>query len=147
MADKAQELIDAVIARLQNVLVANGYSRDFGLNVTDEPEALFETDAPDEMVCAYIDLLEKPSDPAMRNVGRLTHVAVVVKGTAGQGNRQASQVAMLADMDRVMADRTGWPTGVTAPEFQEAKFINRAEGLPWVGVAIRYSSHITRPRA
>lgn len=147
MANKAQQLIDTTVARLGAIRSADGYNSDIGQVVTSEPAALFTEDAGTEMVCAYVDLLEQPTDPAIRNSGWLAHLVVVAKSTSGQDERQARQIELLEDVERAMAGRADWPAGMRPPVFQEAKFINRAEGLPWVGVAVRYSSLITRPRA
>jgi hypothetical protein len=143
----AQDLVDAVITRLGEISVANGYHTDAGAQVTGEPERVFAEDAPATMLCAYLDAVGKPTDPALRTVGWLADVIVVAKRSVAADGRQQGQVELLEDIERAMAERKGWPAGASAPTFQEAKFINRAEGLPWVGVAVRYSSHLTRPRA
>jgi hypothetical protein len=148
MADpQAKQLLDACEAVLATVLVANGFYTDAGQVVTTEPAQLSDDTAPALALCVYLEGIERPADPAQRDHGWLVNLVVIGKRAHGANLAQQRQIELLADIERAMTDRSAYPQGIQAPRFQEAKFINRVEGLPWVGVAIRYSAHIARPRA
>lgn len=148
MADPlAQGLLDACETNLATILVANGFRTDAGEVVTTEPQQLIDNADVALGLCVYLDGLERPTDPSMRTHGWRANLMVIGKRKVEVDARQAGQVELLEDIERAMAPRRGWPVGMTAPVFEEAKFINRAEGLPWVGVVVRYSAHIARPRA
>lgn len=148
MADHPLELLLARCEEaLATVQVANGYRTDAGSVVTTEPASLSDQDAPAVSLCVYLDQVGRPSDPAQREHGWLTDLIVVGKRAHAIDQAQQGSIDLLVDIERAMATRVDFPRGGQAPRFQEAKFITRLEGLPWVGVVIRYSAHIARPRA
>lgn len=147
MPSPAQLLLTRAVEVLGTIRTDDGYQTDAGAEVTTEPARLFDEDAPAEFICVYLDLVERPNEPAVRNTGWMANLVVIGRRRADADERQGAQIALLEDIERAMAVRAGWPVGVQAPVFQQAKFINRAEGTTWVGVAVGYSAHITRPRA
>ncbi len=128
------------------ILIAGGFYTDAGANVSSEPARVFDADAPAEMIAVYLDIAERPTEAAHQNSGWLVNMVIIGKRRASADGLQAAQLEILEDIERAMAPRSGWPAGISAPKFQEAKFINRAEGLTWVGVAVRYTALIARPR-
>jgi hypothetical protein len=140
---KTWDLIAAVKTCLQSILVSGGYYTDAGANVTLEPSQ--EPDSSSALLCVFLDGTTQPTDPAVRRIGRQVSIMVVGKITADQDSAQQKQHELLADIERAMSNQQKqFPLGGQYPFFEEAKFINRVEGLPWVGVAVRYNAHITR---
>lgn len=140
---KTWDLIDAVKTCLQSVLIANGYHTDAGATVTLEPTQ--EPNDSQPLLCVFLDGASQSPDPALRRVGQDVSIMVVGKVKAQQGSEQLTQHQILADIHMALAgQQKRFPLGGRFPVFEEAKFINRVEGLSWVGVAVRFSAQITR---
>lgn len=135
-------LRQAIAQVLSQITTANGYNTDAGQYVTTEPEQV-NADA-GCVLAAIIGKQVRPTEPAMRNAGRLTDVVVIAKVPAALGQAQARLDAIVQDIEAAM-DRgaiPSYPNGWQWPRYVSCEPIKTEPGMGWTGALLTYQTHI-----
>lgn len=140
---KTWDLLGAFEACLAQIRTANGYYSDAGAFVTREP-----TQIPDDqgaLIAIALDGLSQATDGAVRSTHRLATVLVVGKVATGRHDAQLRLHELLADIEQCFAGRqSAFPAGMQFPVFVDAKPVPPTEGMAWIGVQSRYSTHVPK---
>lgn len=139
MADpKSWELLGDIETCLADITVANGFHTDVGSFVTREPEQIPEDAG--AVLAVVLEGLAPATQPGISRTHRLATVAIVGK-VAGHDQLRLHQ--LIQDIDRVLLDQQGrFGPGRSTPTFVSATPIPPAEGVPWIGVTVRYAAHV-----
>lgn len=141
---KSWLLLESFQRCLASITIADSYRTDAGANITLEPNQEPGEDRK-PLLCAFTDAIDRPQDPAIRRTGKQISLMVVAKIPCDLDDAQILQHYLLEDIEKAMTGRYEvFGAGEQYPQFQEARFINRIDGLAWVGVAVRYVAHLTR---
>lgn len=132
------QLLADVEACLAQITVANGFHTDAGQNVTREPEQIPEDSG--AVLAVVLEGLAPATQPGISRTHRLATVAIVGK-LAGRDQERLHQ--LIQDIELSLLDKTtGFGPGRSSPTFVSATPIPPAEGIPWVGVTVRYAAHV-----
>ena len=135
------QLLQGVQACLEQIKVADGYMTDAGDHVTLEPAQ--EPDEGSSVVAVVLEALQRPTNPAMRQIGRAVTVLILAKVSTAADNAQLMLHSILDDVDKAISAKTvKFPPQITYPIFADARAVPVADGLNWVGVEIRYQSNV-----
>lgn len=138
---KTWDLLASIVTCLEVITVANGYYTDAGNFVTQEPEQI--PDDKEACIGVVLETLDKPTDAALRTVGRLMTIAIVGKVNVDIDEAQLQVHRLIADIDRALTGRNDqFPIGAQHPVFQSAEPIPPADGVTWVGAKLRYTAHV-----
>lgn len=139
-------LLDAVIACLAQIAIADGYNTDAGAEATKELGQV-EDDAT-AALSATIVRQARAADAGKARSYRLTEVGVVIKVPATAANAQAQLDAAVSDVERAMEasreNQARFPAGYDFPQYSEMRPLNPEQGLSagWIGALVLYQSHI-----
>lgn len=135
-------LLETVRDVLAQITTANGYRTDAGLAVTLEPG---QVDATETAVLApVIGKQARPTDPAMRNSGRLTTLVIIAKVPARLDEAQARLDDLIADIEQAM-DRPSipsYPPGIQWPRYEAMEPVKPEPGMGWTGALLTYQTHL-----
>lgn len=129
---------------LRRVTVANGYNTDAGLTVTTEPAQMDAELVDQARLCVLVARQERPTDPAMRDRGRLTTLLIAAQLPTGLDDHQARLDEIVADVEAVMdkPSMADFPPGWQWPRYVSMEPGQPRPGLPWNGALITYQTHI-----
>lgn len=135
------QLLKAVETCLQAITKANGYDTDAGQHVTLEPGQL--PDTVPLAVAVAIQRIGVPTDAAVSRTHNLVELAVIIKVPATATTAQVVLHRAISDVRRAMANRqTQFLPGLQHPVFDGAEVIPPADGMSFVGAAVRFRSHV-----
>ncbi len=142
MPSPRQVLLEAVRDCLARIRVVDGYHTDAGLDVTLEPAPVVADDK-SAFVTALWERQERPADPALVRVKRLTTFRVLAKLPAAMDEAQARLDLIVDDIERAMGDQQfRYPVGYGFPAYVSAEPLAAEVTAGWVGVVITYTSHV-----
>jgi len=151
MADREKprswQLVQAMVACLQQIRTAAGYRTDAGANVTDEPSQV-----PDEsnpiLLAVMVDTTQRPTDPNVPLGGKLASIAILAKISCDFDNGQEVLHDLIDDIDFAVQGRAvAFPKQTTYPRFASSQQIPGADGINWIGVELRYdATYLPLPR-
>lgn len=145
MADpKTWDALAAFETVLERITVANGFQTDAGQYVTREPAQIPSTEP--ALIAIALDSIGRATEPALLRTHRLATVLVVGKVPTAQDNAQIQLHRVIEDVERAFARRQAdFPIGIQFPDFIEARPVPPAEGMTWIGVEMRYATHVPKP--
>lgn len=139
MADKRQQIVDAIRTRLAGILVANGYNTDIGLHVFEwKVTAFADSDLPA--------VTFRDTDPKIRELtGGMQEVSLpiefIVGAASGATTMQVIRAAIKDVLSAINSDFTwgglAWDTSIdTIEAFAEHE--GKLTGLAKIGTTIKY---------
>lgn len=141
MPSPRQTLLKAVADNLKRIRKADGYNTDGGKAVTLEPAPKLASD--DAFITAVWSRQQRSDEPGFARTHRHTTVDVVAKVPAKFTQAQEMLDAIVADVEKAMADRAfTYPNGYLVPQYQSAEPLAAQVASGWVGVVITYTTHI-----
>lgn len=144
MADTVRQLVvDAVVARMQNILVANGYETDCGALVEDWPRRFDASELPALAVCDLSD----ESEIDHREAGQETHTltiqvrVMVAEATPAEFLRKA-----IGDVQKAIKTDLFWGELSTGTYPKRTGMIVPSEAMELAGAAIEFDvAYVTEP--
>lgn len=142
MADPRTWLLLAdVEACLARILVANGFHTDAGLNVTREPHQ--NPDDGGTLIEISLAGIGKATATAVANTHRLVTISVAAMVSVTADNHQYVLHCIHADVEKAFAGEFArFGDGRVFPTFVSSVPIKPAQGMAWIGVDIRYTTHV-----
>lgn len=141
MASPRRVLLDAFVACLGRIQVADGYNTDAGSAVTLEPAPMLASDS--AFITPVWARQQRASDPALVRTHRLTTVDVMAKVPAQLANAQEVLDAIVADIERAMDEQQfRFPHRYEFPKYQSAEPLAASVTAGWIGAVVTYTSHI-----
>lgn len=146
-APKTWDLLGAFETCLAQIAVAGGYFTDAGDHVTREPQQIPQ-DSQEAVIAVVLENVRRAEAPGLKRVGRLANVLVVGKLAVTQTDAQQRLHELAEDIERSLdGQQAQFGAGAHFPVWQSTDFIPPAQGIPWIGVEIRYAAHVvTRPQ-
>lgn len=139
MADKRQQIVDAIRTRLGGILVANGYNTDIGLHVFEwKVRAFSESEIPG--------VTFRDTDPKIRELtGGMQEISLPVEFIVGAASGTSTMQVIRAAIEDVVAainqDWTwgglAWDTSIDAIE-AFAEHEGKLTGLAKIAVTVKY---------
>lgn len=133
MKTKRQRIVDAVVARMQSIRVANGYQSDAGALVEDSPQRFDESDLveqPSRCALGVYDLPDEVSKESKHSKGATHRMRVQVRVFKSLSVTPAEMRVILGDVVAAVG------TDVTRPELY---------GLLWPDETGKYLAIDTEP--
>ncbi len=128
-------------ACLEDIQIANGFFTDAGLFVTLEPSQITESQG--ALIALALDGLSPSVPPAPPRTHRQATVLVVGKVGTGADNVQLSLHRLIADIERALSgQQRRFGAGRAFPTFVSANPIPPDKGIDWIGVEVRYTTHL-----
>lgn len=128
-------------ACLEEIQIANGFFTDAGLYVTLEPSQIPE--AQGALIALALDSLSPSVPPAPPRTHRQATVLLVGKVGTGVDNAQLSLHRLIADIERALTgQQRRFGAGRAFPTFVSATPIPPDKGINWIGVELRYTTHV-----
>jgi len=135
----------AIETCLQAITTAGGYHTDAGQHVTREPHAIPDDDQ-GALIALALELKQPATDPALRRTHRFVTALLVAK--VDYSDPETAQLRLhelIDDVERALDQRQAvFPAGVQYPVFVEAKPIQPAEGVTWIGAEVRVAAHVPK---
>lgn len=139
------QVLRAAQTSLARITIANGYQTDAGAHVI--LEATQEPDGSDVVLVVTLHAMDGPQDQAVARLGRAMTFRVTALVPASMDARELVLHQILDDIDRAMADQqTTYPDRCSFPRFVGASRLPPAEGLPWIGVNVSFTTTVRRAR-
>lgn len=139
------QVLSATKTALARILTASGYYTSVGSDV--KLEVPQEPSSEGAFLVVRANGFERSSDAAVAKIGRVLMIQISAFIPAGMAAAELVLNQVLDDIDTAMADtQTLYPAGCSFPQFVRAQRIAPAEGLPWVGAHVIYSTTIRRAR-
>jgi hypothetical protein len=139
-----ETMLDAMVACLAQIAIADGYNTDAGALATKE---LGQVD-PEAAASLTVTVLRqaKATDAAVLRTHRLTELGVAIKVPAPYEQEQAWLDKAIADVERAMdpaGNRFRFPNRYRFPDYQEMRpLIPEKDGAGWIGALLVYQTHI-----
>jgi hypothetical protein len=134
-------LLEDFKACLAVIRVAGGYHTDAGAYVTLEPGQIPE--AQGALIAIALDALAVSVPPAPPRTHRQVTVLVVGKVSTSADNAQLRLHQLIADIERALAgQQRQFGTGRAFPTFVSATPLPPDKGIDWIGVEVRYTTHV-----
>ena len=137
-------LLDAVMACLVQIRIADGYATDSGALATTELDQI-EPDAAASL-STFVLRQARATEPALVRTHRLTEVGIAIKVPTGLSDAQARMDAAVGDVERAMdpvAARPRFAVGTAFPQYVEMRPLAPEDGTKgWVGALLVYQTHI-----
>jgi hypothetical protein len=128
-------------ACLEDIQIANGFFTDAGLYVTLEPSQIPESQG--ALIALALDGLAPSVPPAPPRTHRQATLLMVGKVGTGIDNAQLSLHRLIADIDRALTgQQRRFGAGRAFPTFVSATPIPPDKGINWIGVEVRYTTHV-----
>lgn len=142
MADtpRSWQILVALQAQLQTILIANGFRTDAGADVRLEPSQFESTDAP--RITLYSIGMAHDGDPNNRGQRAFTLVIEAVVSTTLEAPH-ATIVALSEDIEQALATFVPMP-GAMPLLFEESLILDRPDGLDAMVVQHRYVTRFRR---
>lgn len=139
------QILSAAQSALQAISIAAGYFTDAGTDV--KLEVPQEPDGGDVFLVVRAGGFERPTDAAVGKVARVMLIQISAFIPAGMTTAELTLNKILDDIDGAMSIQQAlYPERCSFPQFVRAQRIAPAEGLPWVGAHVIYSTTVRRAR-
>ena len=120
---------------------SGGYFTDAGIFVTREPSQIPESQG--ALIALALDGLGNSVPTAPPRTHRQATVLVVGKVSTDGDNAQLALHELIADIERAMGgQQRQFGAGRAFPSFVSATPIPPDKGLNWIGVEVRYTTHV-----
>jgi hypothetical protein len=134
-------LLEDFKACLEAIRIADGFHTDAGDFVTLEPGQIPE--AQGALIAIALDGLATAVPPAPPRTHRQVTVLVVGKVSTAADNAQLRLHQLIADIERALTgQQRQFGAGRAFPTFVSATPLPPDKGIDWIGVEVRYTTHV-----
>lgn len=133
---KRQRIFDAVVARMETILTANGYQTDIGANVSEWESRFDEEELPALSVC---DLPDEVSKDSIHSRGSKHRLLMQVRIFTSKGTKAADLRRMIGDVVRAVGQDLTWGGLAIDTEPGSEGFVVPKEALEIAGGAVEFT--------
>jgi hypothetical protein len=141
MSSKRQQIIDAIIARMQGISIANGYGSDLGASVHDFETNFDDEDLPALSICDTVTENSLINDqPTATN--QIDKMPVQLRIFCKSGTRAAQLRTMISDVNRAIKIDPRWENLAMFSLPKRSGIILSEEAFQIGGAAVEIEIHI-----
>lgn len=138
-------MLGEFVTCLQRIRRADGYFTDAGAAVSREPKPATTRDP--IVINVRWDGKRRPEADAMRRAGGFFNgITIEARVEAGRDDAQYTLHCLIDDIERSLeGQQSAFSSTGTFPQFESMQIIPAADGLPWVGADMLFTTH-SKPR-